>query len=149
MRLWTLAAATLLLILPSALTAQDHTDNTAEITAASEAFDAAYNSADAAALSAMYSTDAIAYPPGGEPIEGREAISAWWEGGLVEGGPTLDLQTGEVFSVEGAALETGSWVMTGPDGSHIDHGNYMVAWSQTEDGWEIARDMWNSNMQQD
>ena len=79
-------------------------------------------------------------------IEGREAIAAWWEGGLVEGGPTLDLQTGEVFSVEGAALEMGSYVFTGADGSHIDHGNYMVAWSHTEDGWKIARDIWNSNM---
>lgn len=146
MRRWNLFAVALLFAAPSALSAQDHTDFTAAITAASDAFDAAYNSADAAALSAMYATDAIAYPPGGEPIEGREAISAMWQGGLVDGGPSLDLQTGEVFSVEGAALEMGSWVMTGADGSHLDHGNYMVAWSHTEDGWKIARDMWNSNM---
>ncbi len=146
MRRWNLFAVALLFAAPSALSAQDHTDATAAITAASDAFDAAFNAGDAAALSVMYTTDAIAYPPGGEPIEGREAISAWWEGGLVEGGPTLDLQTGEVFSVEGAALETGSYVFTGADGSHVDHGNYMIAWSHTEDGWQIARDMWNSNM---
>ncbi len=121
MRLWSLFAVALLIAAPSTLSAQEHVDATAAITAASEAFDAAYNA----------------------------AISAWFAGGLVEGGPTLDLQTGDVFAIEGAALETGSYVMTGADGSHIDHGNYMVAWSHTEDGWRMARDMWNSNMARD
>lgn len=148
MRLWNLAAATLLLAAPSALSAQemDHTDATDEITAASEAFEAAYNAADAATISAMYTDDAVIMSPGAEPIEGMEAISAWFEGGLVEDGPILDLQTEEVFTVEGAALEVGLWVMTGADGSHLDHGNYMAAWSHTEDGWKMARDIWNSNM---
>jgi ketosteroid isomerase-like protein len=146
MRRWNLFAVGLLFVAPSALSAQDHMDATAAITAASEAYDAAYNVADAATISAMHTEDAIVFPAGGEPIEGMEAIAAWYEGGLVAGGPTMDLQTGEVFSVEGAALETGSWVMTGADGSHLDHGNYMVAWSHTEDGWKIARDIWNSNM---
>lgn len=151
MRLWNLLAVALLLVAPSALSAQDydekeHTDVTAAITAASEAFDAAYNAGDAAAIGAMYVEDAVLYPPGSEPVEGREAITALFEGGLVEGGPSLDLQTGDVFNVEGAALEMGKWVMTGADGSHIDHGNYMVAWSHTEDGWKLVRDMWNSNM---
>ncbi len=149
MRLWSLFAVALLIAAPSTLSAQEHVDATAAITAASEAFDAAYNAADAAAISAMYTNDAVVYPPGGEAIEGMEAISAWFAGGLVEGGPTLDLQTGDVFAIEGAALETGSYVMTGADGSHIDHGNYMVAWSHTEDGWRMARDMWNSNMARD
>ena len=155
MKLWKLFAVALLLVAPSALSAQDyegekeHTDATDAITAATEAFDAAYNVADAATISAMYTYDAVVYPPGGEPIEGMEAISAWFDSGLVEGGPSLDLQTGEVFSVEGAALETGRWVMTGADGSHLDHGNYLVAWSHTENGWKIARDIWNSNMAQD
>jgi len=131
MRLWSLSAVALLIAAPSTLFAQDHTDAKAEITAASEAFDAAYNAADAAAISAMYTNDAVVYPPGGEPVEGMEAISAWFAGGLVEGGPTLDLQTGDVFAIEGAALETG------------------VAWSHTEEGWRMARDMWNSNMARD
>ena len=149
-RSYLLFAAALLLFAPSALSAQDyegekeHTDATAAITAASEAFEAAWNEGDWAALTAMYTDDAVIMPPGSEAVEGTEAILAFFDAG--SGDVSLELTTLEVFSVEGAALEVGSWVMTAADGSHADHGNYMAAFKQTDDGWKIARDMWNSNM---
>ncbi len=156
MRLWNLSAVALLLVAPSALSAQDyedemkHPDATAAITAASEAFEAAYNAGDAAAVSAMYTDDGFVMAPGAESVEGMEAISALFAGAFEgEGGMILDLQTGDVFSVEGAALEVGGWVMTGADGSHVDHGKYMAAWVHTEDGWKITRDIWNSSMADD
>lgn len=156
MRLWNLSAVALLLVAPSALSAQDyeddmkHTDATAAITAASEAFEAAWNAGDAAAVSAMYTGDGVVMAPGAESVEGMEAISAMFAGAFAEpSGMILDLQTGDVFSVEGAALEVGGWVLTGADGSHLDHGNYMAAWDHTEDGWKMTHDMWNSNMADD
>ena len=150
MKFWSLSAVALLLFAPTALSAQDdegameHTDATDAITAHSEAFEAAWNEGDWATLAAMYTDDAIAMPPGGEAVEGSEAIAAFMS--TRDDGMVLDLMTKEVYSVEGAALEVGSWTMTGADGSHLDHGNYMVAWSHTDDGWKLARDMWNSNM---
>ena len=39
--------------------------------------------------------------------------------------------------------------MTGADGSHVDHGKYMVAWVHTEDGWKMTHDIWNSSMADD
>jgi len=144
-----LAAA--LLVVPSTLWAQEdeyedkgHMDATEAITAASEAFDDAWTAGDADALGAMYTDDAVLMPPGSEAISGRAAITEFF--GQAGGGWTLDLTTTEVFSVEAAALEVGSYTITGPDGGHADHGNYMVAWSWTDDGWKMARDMWNSNM---
>jgi len=141
--------AAALLFAPAVLMAQDyeekdHMDATEAITAASNAFDAAWTAGDADALGAMYTEDAVLMPPGSDAIAGRAAITEFFGG--VGGGWTLDLTTTEVFSVEGAALEVGSYTVTDADGGHADHGNYMVAWSWSEDGWQMARDMWNSNM---
>ena len=144
--------AAALLFAPAALMAQDydekeHSDATEAITAASDAFDAAWTAGDWDALGAMYTEDAVVMAPGAEAVTGRAAIAEFMSGradGLV-----LDLTTTEVFSVEGAALEVGSYMIAGADGGHVDHGNYMVAWSWTDDGWQMARDMWNSNMSGD
>ena len=119
-------------------------DATEAITAASEAFEAAWTAGDWDALGAMYTEDAVVMAPGMEAVEGRTGIVEFMSGR--DEGMVLDLTTTEVFSVEGAALEVGSFTVTGAGGSHLDHGNYMVAWSWTDDGWQMARDMWNSNM---
>jgi uncharacterized protein (TIGR02246 family) len=144
-----LLVAASLLFAPAALMAQDyeekeHMDATEAITEASAAFTAAWAAGDWEGVGALYPDDAVVMPPGSEAVIGRAAITEMF--GTVGEGWGLVLTTTEVFSVEGAALEVGSWVMTGPDGSHADHGNYMAAWSWTDDGWKMARDMWNSNM---
>lgn len=147
-----LLVAASVLFAPAALLAQDHEEKdheghmgaTAAITAASEALDDAFNAGDWAAVASLYADDAVVMPPGSEPVTGRAAIQEMFS--TFGDGWGLDLTTVEVFAVEGAALEVGGWTMTAPDGSHADHGNYMVAWTWTDDGWKIARDMWNSNM---
>ena len=150
-RSYLLVAASLLLA-PAALLAQDydekehdgHKDATEAITAASEAFSAGWNAGDWEAVGALYLDDAVVMAPGAEAVTGRTAITEMF--GTVGEGWGLTLSTTEVFTIEGHALEVGNWVMTAPDGSHADHGNYMAAWIWTEDGWKMARDMWNSNM---
>ena len=140
--------AVALLLAPAGLMAQDYdADATEAITAASEAFDAAWTAGDWDVLGAMYTEDAVVMPPGGEPVIGRAAIAEMMS--TRADGWVLDLTTTEVFSVEGAALEVGSYTITDADGAHADHGNYMVAWAWTDDGWQMARDMWNSNMSGD
>lgn len=146
-----LAAA--LLVVPSTLWAQEqeqehkdkgHMDATAAITAASEAMETAWNARDWASTAAMYIEDAVIMPPTFEPLVGKEAIAGFF-GGTPEGW-SLDLTTAEVFAAEGAALEVGKWVMSTTDGAHVDHGSYMAAWMWTDDGWKMARDIWNSSM---
>jgi uncharacterized protein (TIGR02246 family) len=144
-----LAAA--LLVVPSTLWAQEyenedkgHMDATAAITAASEAMEAAWNARDWEAVAAMYVEDAVVMPMNVQALAGSEAIHGFFSS--TPEGWSLDLQTSEVFAVEGAALEVGNWAMSTTDGEHVDHGNYMAAWTWTDDGWKMARDMWNSNM---
>jgi len=117
----------------------------AEITAAAETMEVAFNSRDAATLTALYAETALVMPPGVEPLKGHEAIRAMWDS-LDESAPTLDLTTTDVMPMGDLAVETGRWSMTAPDGSHADHGSYLAVWKKTDDGWKMIRDTWNSSM---
>ena len=54
----------------------------------------------------------------------------------------------EVHDLGDMAVEVGTYVDTGPDGEHVDHGNFLAVWKKTGEGWRIARDIFNSNMAQ-
>ena len=127
---------------PGSASAQDAKT---EITAAAETMEAAFNSKDAASLTALYTESAIVMPPGVEPLKGHEAIRAMWES-LDDATPTLALTTTDVMPMGDLAVETGSWSMTAPDGSHADHGSYLAVWKKTDGGWKMVRDTWNSSM---
>jgi len=120
---------------------------TAAIEAASAAFAEAFNAGDSEAVAAMYTEDAVVMPPGKGPIEGREAIQADLAAEMANmEGMVMTFETHEVQAVPGHALEVGGYTVEGADGSHVDHGKFMAVWTQTDDGWKIARDMWNSSM---
>jgi uncharacterized protein (TIGR02246 family) len=72
MRLTTLAAAAVLLGGPAV--AQDK----ATIEKLNDAFEAAFNKADFAALANMYTEDAYLLPPGSELAKGRSNVQAFW-----------------------------------------------------------------------
>lgn len=140
-----------LLVVPSTLWAQEevhedkgHMDATAAVTAATEAMEAAWNARDWDAVTAMYVDDAVVMPMNVGALTGSEAIHAFFSS--TPEGWSLGLETTEVFAVEGVALEVGNWTISTTEGEHMDHGNYMAAWTWTDDGWKMARDMWNSNM---
>jgi uncharacterized protein (TIGR02246 family) len=131
-----------LVSVPQSASAQDAR---AEVTAAAEKMEVAFNQKDAATLTALYADNAIVMPPGVEPLKGHEAIRAMWES-LDASTPTLALSTTDVMPVGDLAIETGSWSMTAPDGSHADHGSYLAVWKKTDGGWKMVRDTWNSSM---
>ena len=133
-----------LVAIPPSASAQDAT---AEITAAAEMMEAAFNARDAATLTSLYAETAIVMPPGSEPMAGHQAIRAMWDS-LDENAPALDLKTTDVMLVGDLAVETGSWSGTFADGTHADHGSYLAVWKKTDDGWKMIRDTWNSSMVQ-
>lgn len=139
--------ATLAMILLAAPHTARAQDTKAEITAAAEKMEAAFNARDAATLTSLYAETAIVMPPGSEPLKGHEAIGAMWES-LDEAAPELDLKTKDVIVSGDLAIETGGWSGTFADGSHADHGSYLAVWKKTDDGWKMIRDTWNSSMDQ-
>lgn len=120
---------------------------TAAIEAASDAFAEAFNAGDVEAVAAMYTEDAVVLPPGKEAIEGRAAIQADLAADLAAmEGMVLTFETNEVQAAHGHALEVGGYTIEGADGSHVDHGKFIAIWENTDDGWKMSRDIWNSSM---
>jgi uncharacterized protein (TIGR02246 family) len=119
----------------------------AEITKLSQAWQAAYNAADATALAALYSPDATVMPPGGEPVTGSAAIKAFFAGDVATGA-TNTLTISDVVGSADLAVEIGKWVAQAKDGKHLDHGSYVTVYRKVSGGWKIYRDTWNSSMKQ-
>lgn len=136
-----------LLALPGASLGQD-SGAEAAINEGAVAWAAAWNSGDAAALAAQYSADAVVLAPGADALEGREAIEAGMQAAIeMSGGSTMEITPGEIIPVGmDHAIEVGSFVETGADGSHKDHGKYIAVWAKLDGSWKIVRDIWNSSM---
>jgi len=97
---------------------------------------------DAGAIAAVYTEDAILYPPGAGAVSGRKAIAAAFEPML---GAPLSLKTAEVKQSGDHAVETGTWTLAGPDGKPADDGKYLVVWKKVGKNWLMWRDIWNSS----
>ena len=110
-----------------------------------QAWQNAYNAGDAAAVTALYTTDAKLLVPGAEPGSGPKAIQKLIAADIALGGK-LTLTLVDVVGFGDYALETGKWVATSPDGKHLDHGPYLVLYKKVDGGWKMYRDMWNSSM---
>jgi len=136
-----------LLALPASALAQADEYSKPSLKDMTPKWQAAYNAGDAAALAALYTTDGVLHPPNSAPVDGREAIEAFWTVALESGGST-ELTVKDMYSMGESAAEVGMWVGTGADGSHADHGHYTLIYKNVDGRWQIASDMWNSDMSQ-
>ena len=123
------------------------------IKALGEQFTVAYNSMDAAAMAATYADDAILMDQGQAPVEGKQAIQAWYEG-------MFKATVGKiVITVAFTPLETqvaGDWAyqrgnytstMTPKSGKPMEISfKFLTIYKRQPDGsWKIYRDMSNTN----
>lgn len=140
-----------LMAMPAVAIAQEKQDmagdHAAGIEAANVAWANAFNAGDAAALTAIYTPDAVVMAPGAERAVGTAAIQGLFEAALgAASGVTVKLESSGMEHAGDLVLEYGKYVMTGPDGGHADHGSYMAAWRQVDGAWKISHDIWNSSM---
>jgi uncharacterized protein (TIGR02246 family) len=107
---------------------------------------AAYAAHDSAKLAALYAPNAAAFPPGGERVNGREAIRKVWQGYMDAGVTNVTLHTVEVEARGDLAYESGEYALDAPgkDGK-LGHstGKYVVVWKRGKGGWQLYRDIWN------
>ena len=132
---------------PLQAVAQGGTDLRAQIVKVGEAWQAAFNAGDAAALTALYTADARLLPPGSEPVAGSAAIKAYFTSQMA-GGAKFTLTQSEVMPAGDYAFESGKWVATAADGKHLDHGSYVTLFRKVDGAWKLHRDTWNSSMAQ-
>ena len=110
------------------------------------AFLAAYAAHDSAKLAALYAPNAMAFPPGAERANGREAIRKVWQSYMDAGVTNVTLRTVEVEARGDLAYESGEYALDAPgkDGK-LGHstGKYVVVWKRGKGGWQLYRDIWN------
>jgi uncharacterized protein (TIGR02246 family) len=113
------------------------------IEAAVDRYVAASNEGDAAALTALYTEDAVLLPPDHAPIHGREAIGEFWRQGTDSG---LAVRTLRV-EVEGSlGYLVGQYNLPSTDEEPADSGKYVMCLRRQRDGsWKLSADIWNSS----
>ncbi|MGH7629491.1 MAG: YybH family protein [Gemmatimonadales bacterium] len=127
------------------MTAATLPDIRAAVAAGNQRFLTALSRGDAAAMAAVYSSDAKVLPPGGEPVAGAAAVEVFWRGALELGIKAARLETDEIELQGARAIEIGRYTLEGEAGRVLDRGKYLVVWRQEGGEWRLHRDIWNSS----
>ena len=140
MRLVTVATASIMLV--GTAVAQDK----ATVEKLNDAFEAAFNKGDFAAVASMYTEDAYLLPPGSEMARGRSNVQAFWTNAGETVGD-LKLTTLDVKPLgSDAAREVGTFsLMTKGQQRQQMNGKYVVIWEKVGTEWKLATDIWNSD----
>lgn len=120
-------------------------DATADIAAQNQRFGAALAAKDAAGIAALYTEDGSLLPPNAVAVQGRAAIQAFWQAFIDMGATDGTLTTAEVSNTDTDAVEVGTWVVRAADGTVVDNGKYIVWWKKSDAGWQLHRDIFNSD----
>ena len=97
---------------------------------------------DAHALAALYEEHAILLPPDDEPVEGRDAIEAYWRRGLEQG---LEVHTTRVESSGPVAYSIGRWFLPATAEEAADSGKLVLCWKRVGQSWMLTADIWNGS----
>lgn len=122
--------------------------STTEIAATNRAFEEAVRKGDVDRLASLYTTDAMALPPDGPIVKGRDAIKDLW-GGVIRDMALRDvqLQTLDLEISGDTACEVGEARLTlEPPSSEPKTVTvkYVVAWKKAAGRWLLHRDIWNA-----
>ncbi|MFO1465731.1 MAG: DUF4440 domain-containing protein [Steroidobacteraceae bacterium] len=117
------------------------------IESGNRAFAAAVAKGDAAAVSALYTQDAVLMPAAAANVTGAAAIQKYWQGALSEGVGGVKFTTREVYGRGPTATEVGEYEITAKSGQPIDHGKYIVVWKRTAGRWQLHRDMFSTSVE--
>jgi uncharacterized protein (TIGR02246 family) len=112
-------------------------------------FSAYVNRGDASAIANLYAEDAMFMAPNAPAARGRSNIRQVWTGVLGSGRPELTLTTDSVTQSGDLAVEVGRYQfgMTPTGGATMrDTGKYVVVWKRVNGQWQIADDIYNSDM---
>lgn len=121
-------------------------ENKATIEKLNDAWTAAFNKGDAAAVAALYTEDAYVLPPGSAMVKGRTAIEAFWRQAAQQM-TDAKLTTVDVLPLgRSAAREVGTVTLkTKSQPPQEVVGKYVVVWRKIGRDWKLATDIWNTD----
>lgn len=119
-----------------------------DIQAINAKFDQAFNSKQAAQISALYTDNAVVMPaPAGAPVQGAAAIQSFFEGLINAGVIEHQLTLAEAVADGNLAYQRGNWAaaMVGEDGQKQTFGGnvHLVYRKQADGGWKAVTHIWN------
>jgi ketosteroid isomerase-like protein len=105
-----------------------------------------YNAGNLAAVVALYASDGCRLPPNQEAAHGSDAILANLKAGKDRGLAKVKIVVTSAESNGDLGYGTGTYVVTGADGSHVDHGKWMLVSKKLNGTWKTQCDIYNSDM---
>jgi ketosteroid isomerase-like protein len=117
-----------------------------DVAARAAAWEKEYNAGNLAAVQALYATDGCRMPPNQELVHGGDAILAQLKAGKDRGLAQVKIVVTTAESSGDLGYGTGTYVITGTDGSHIDHGKWMLVSKKSNGAWKTQCDIFNSDM---
>jgi ketosteroid isomerase-like protein len=105
-----------------------------------------YNAGNLAGVVALYAPDGCRMPPNQEAVHGSDAILANLKAGKDRGSANVKIVVTSADSSGDVGYGTGTYVITGADGSHIDHGKWMLVSKKSNGTWKTQCDIFNSDM---
>jgi uncharacterized protein (TIGR02246 family) len=110
------------------------------------AWSAAFNTGDAAAVAAMYADNAYVLPAGHDMVKGRAAIAAFWKEETQQLGNARLVVVDVLLLAPRAAREIGTFSFeTKAQPPQPVTGKYVVVWRRIGNRWLLATDIWNMN----
>ena len=123
--------------------------STTEIAATNRAFEEAVRKGDVDRLAYLYTADAMALPPDGPIVTGRDAIKTLWASVIRDMAlRDVQLQTIDLDITGDTACEVGEARLTlEPPSSEPTTVTvkYVVAWKKAAGRWLLHRDIWNAS----
>jgi ketosteroid isomerase-like protein len=105
-----------------------------------------YNAGNLAGVVALYASDGCRMPPNQEAVHGSDAIRAQLKAGKDRGLAKVKIAVTAAESSGDLGYGTGTYVITGTNGSHIDHGKWMLTSKKSNGAWKTQCDIFNSDM---
>ena len=116
----------------------------AEIDSTNAKWIESFDKGDFDSVAQLYTSNAIALPPGSPMVRGRVAIGKMWKG-MAEHVGNPKLTTLEVKRLGATAIrEIGTFRLMTKDASPKEvSGKYLVVWEKVKGEWKLAADIWN------
>jgi uncharacterized protein (TIGR02246 family) len=115
----------------------------AEISAVNRQFEDAARKGDLDRLASLYTPDAIAFPPDGPLVKGRDSIKQMW-GTIAQqiGLKDVRLDTLDFEQVGDTGYEVGEATLAVSSGTAVV--KFVVVWKKVGSQWRLHRDIWNA-----
>ena len=115
----------------------------AEIGAVNRQFEDAARQGELDRLVSLYTRDAIALPPDGPAVKGRDNIKQMW-GSIAQqiGLKDVHLNTLEFEAAGDTGYEVGEATLTVSSGTAVV--KFVVGWKKEDGQWRLHRDIWNT-----